>query len=98
MWALGCRGHGDPTGSPTRDQQDDATAGKTMQLYWRALRRLSRAWARDGCPGHPSDRRDAMSQKHLEGKVAVVTGASRGIGRGIAERFAREGARVVVNF
>ena len=39
-----------------------------------------------------------MSQKHLEGKVAVVTGASRGIGRGIAERFAREGARVVVNF
>ncbi len=34
----------------------------------------------------------------LEGKVAVVTGASRGIGRGIALRLAREGARVVVNY
>ncbi len=34
----------------------------------------------------------------LEGKIAVVTGASRGIGRGIALRLAREGASVVVNY
>jgi glucose 1-dehydrogenase len=34
----------------------------------------------------------------LAGKIAVVTGSSRGIGRGIAVRFAREGADVVVNY
>src|SRR5438105_5006661 len=33
----------------------------------------------------------------LDGKVAVITGAGRGIGRGEAQLFAAEGARVVVN-
>jgi NAD(P)-dependent dehydrogenase (short-subunit alcohol dehydrogenase family) len=34
----------------------------------------------------------------LEGKRALITGASRGIGRGIAEVFAEEGADVAVNY
>ncbi|OBZ11899.1 3-ketoacyl-ACP reductase [Bacillus sp. FJAT-27264] len=35
---------------------------------------------------------------NLSGKVAVVTGSSRGIGREIAEELARNGAKVVVNY
>ncbi|MGE7089926.1 3-oxoacyl-[acyl-carrier-protein] reductase [Lysinibacillus sp. NPDC048646] len=34
----------------------------------------------------------------LQGKVAVVTGASRGIGRAIALKLAEEGAKIVVNY
>jgi len=36
--------------------------------------------------------------KHLEGKVAIITGASRGIGRKVAEQLADLGAKVIINY
>ena len=33
----------------------------------------------------------------LQGKIALITGAARGLGAAIARRFAEEGARVIVN-
>ena len=39
-----------------------------------------------------------MLYKDLNGKVAVITGGSKGIGSAIAERFGQEGMHVVINY
>jgi NAD(P)-dependent dehydrogenase (short-subunit alcohol dehydrogenase family) len=39
----------------------------------------------------------AFSERRLEGKHALITGAGSGIGRAIALRYAKEGAKVVIN-
>jgi 3-oxoacyl-[acyl-carrier protein] reductase len=39
-----------------------------------------------------------MNERRLAGRIAIVTGSSRGIGLAIARRFANEGAAVVINY
>ncbi|WP_076999530.1 SDR family NAD(P)-dependent oxidoreductase [Variovorax sp. KK3] len=48
-------------------------------------------------PAAPSDERASGSTFRLDGKTALISGAARGIGWGIAEALARAGAHVILN-
>mmetsp|Transcript_14762 Transcript_14762/g.33569 ORF Transcript_14762/g.33569 Transcript_14762/m.33569 type:complete len:284 (-) Transcript_14762:100-951(-) len=50
------------------------------------------------CSTEPPKIAEVSGGKRLDGKVAIVTGSSKGIGKGIALMFAKMGCKVVVNY
>src|SRR5881409_1760391 len=73
---------------------------RVVHELWRKRAERRRALDVAGPPtlrGFPPEDSEMTERISLQGKVAVVTGAGRGLGRAYVELLAERGARVVVN-
>src|SRR5579864_8827867 len=90
-----------PNGVPTTSRQTSATRTDTTSRLPISLGSTNKRYEpsthlRPADTGWPEHKEHIM--KRLDNKVAIVTGASKGIGAGIAKAFGAEGAAVVVNY
>src|SRR4029077_12506931 len=90
-----------PNGVPTTSRQTSAIRTDTTSRLPISLGSTNKRFE-PSTPSEASRRRPARRKepvmKGLDDKVAIVTGASKGIGAGIASAFGAAGAAVVVNY
>src|SRR5258706_4388068 len=90
-----------PNGVPTNSRQTSATGTDTTSRLPISLGSTNERYE-PSTHLRPADTGPARTKEHimnrLDNKVAIVTGASKGIGAGIAKAFGAEGAAVVVNY
>src|SRR5580700_3121120 len=93
-----------PNGVPTTSRQTSATRTDTTSRLPISLGSTNNSNKKYDPSTHlrPADTGRLEQREHimkrLDNKVAIVTGASKGIGAGIARAFGAEGAAVVVNY
>lgn len=95
-----------PAPSEARADKVSSSAGHVAQEFTQTSPKsavedavaASIASASAGQAYSPSISANGLRPRLLEGKIAAITGASRGIGRAIALGFAREGAHIVAHY